>query len=171
MKRVVIYALVAGALLAAAVWWQVFRDDPAMASERMDAMAVKCVQEYVGQGAVPHDDESIAEAERIWEAPLSSDMIPVGGVDLPGWAKACQYDPERPDLLKGEYRDRSLRYVGRFQLRMEDDTAIPTDALEAFYASHFVAGSGLVMYPHDTSRPRIPRLIAAPIDPDGYISR
>ena len=134
-------------------------------------MEFKCVQQYSDPGAEPHDDFSIAEEKRIWGTPLTPDMIPVGGVDLPGWAKVCQYASERRDLMVGEYRDRSVRYVGRFQLRMEDGSAVPFDALNAYYASHFVNGSGLIMYPNDPSRPRVPRLIAIPVDPDGYMKR
>ena len=148
-----------------------FKYYEAIAFEGTDDMEFKCVQQYSGASAEPHDEYSIAEAERIWDAPLTPDMIPVGGVDLPGWAKACQYDPERPNLLDGEYRDRSVRYVGRFQLRIEDGSAAPVDALDAYYASHFISGEGLIMYPNDPLRPRVPRLIAAPIDPGSYIKR
>ena len=169
MRRLFTYGLVIG--LDVVAGWKSFKNDEAVALERTDNMAFKCLQEYSGTDVEPHDAYSIAEAERIWGTPLSPDMIPVGGVDLPGWTKACQYDPERPDLLEGEYRDRSLRYVGRFQLRMEDGSAVPVDALDAYYASHFIGGSGLIMYPNDTSRSRVPRLIAVPMDPSGYISR
>jgi hypothetical protein len=134
-------------------------------------MEFKCIQEYAGPGAIPHGDYHRAEVERTWNTPLTPDMIPVGGVDLPGWGRFCQYDRERPDLLRGEYLDRTVRYVGRFQLRLEDGSAAPADAMDAYYASHFISGSGLIMYPHDPSRPRVPRLIAMTIDPDGYFAR
>lgn len=169
MKQLIVYSLAVS--LAVAAGCKSFKDDEAIALERTDKMAFKCVQEYSGSGAEAHDDYSIAEVERIWDKPLSPDMIPVGGVDLPGWAKVCQYSPERPDLLDGEYRDRSVRYVGRFELRMEDGSGVPADALDAYYASHFISGSGLIMYPNDSSRSRTPRLIAVPMDPGGYISK
>lgn len=145
----------------------VFGQDEATASKGLDGRQAKCMQQYSGAGAQPHDAYSRAEAERIRDVPLDQDMIPVGGVDLPGWAEACQYDPERPDLLVGEYRDRSVRYVGRFQLRVEDGRAVPDDALDAYYGSHFVSGTGLIMYPNDPERPRVPRVIAVPIDEGG----
>lgn len=168
MRRDIKYGL---ALIAIAAGLTGFKYHEASAFEGTDDMEFKCVQQYTAPGAEPHDDFSISEVERIWDTPLTPDMIPVGGVDLPGWAKVCQYDPERRDLMEGEYRDRSVRYVGRFQLRMEDGSPVSSDALDAYYASHFVSGSGLIMYPNDPSRPRVPRLIAIPMDPDGYIKR
>jgi len=169
MSRVITYGIAACLLFAAGLAG--FKIQKAIAFEGTDDMNFKCVQEYSGAGAEPHDDYSIAEVERIWDAPLDLDMIPVGGVDLPGWAKVCQYDLERPDLLDGEYRDRSVRYIGKFQLRMEDGSALPIDALSNYYASHFISGTGLVMYPNDPSRPRVPRLVAVPMDPEGYVQR
>ena len=148
-----------------------FKYHEASAFEGTDGMELECVQRYSDPSAEPHDDYSIAETERIWDRPLAPDMIPVGGVDLPGWAKVCQYDPELRGLMEGEYLDRSVRYVGRFQLRMEDGSSVPFDALDAYYASHFVSGSGLIMYPNDPSHPRVPRLIAVPVDQDGYIKK
>ena len=169
MTQAITYSLAFSVALATG--FTGFNSHEAIAIEGTDEMAFKCVQQYSGADAEPHDDYSIAEAERIWDTPLTSEMIPVGGVDLPGWLKACQYDPERPDLLDGEYRDRSVRYVGRFQLRMEDDSVVPADVLDDYYASHFISGSGLIMYPNDPSRPRVPRLIAVPMDLGGYSKR
>ncbi len=169
MSRYIKYCLAFGIAIVAAQTG--FKHSKASALEKTDDIDFKCVQQYSDPSAAPHDEHSIAEAERIWDRPLAPDMIPVGGVDLPGWAKLCQYDPARRDLMEGEYRDRSVRYVGRFQLQMEDGRSVPPDALDAYYSSHFVSGSGLIMYPNDPSRPRLPRLIAVPMDRGGYVEK
>lgn len=169
MRRTLAYGLAACVVGTASL--TALRYNEAIAFEGTDDMAFKCLQQYSGEGAEPHDTYSIEEVERLWDTSLAAGMIPVGGVDLPGWAKICQFDPERPDLLEGEYLDRSVHYIGQFQLRMEDGSALPADGLDAFYASHFTAGAGMTLYPIDPARPRIPRLMVVPIDPDGFQSR
>lgn len=126
-----------------------------------------CVQAYP-RAEYTAPQWEIEKVEQIWDAPLGSDLILVGGVDGFGWARACRVPGNTEDIFEGEYRDPGVWYRGRFRLETEEAGRAPADALTSFYASHFDYPNGLILMPVADLPPPIKTLRLVPIDADGY---
>lgn len=126
-----------------------------------------CVKQYPSVNAeAPAWDKAAVEAA--WGAPLSEDLVLIGGVDSFGWTRACRVSGPDADLFEGEYRDQTTWYRGRFRLQAAPGQPVPADALERFYVSHFSYPEGLVLYPIHEGPPPVRTLLLVPIDPTGY---
>lgn len=152
------------AAVATAAWLLV----PQAQDQRSLNMQRSCFQGFPGLDPDSIDPVEAAEVEQAWNTPLATDLVPVGGLDQRGWARAC-LDPDDPDHgFEGEYRDFRTWYRGPFALRTEQDGAVPDNALDTYYLSHFLEGSGLILMPLGDPEPPIRRLVLVPVDPTGF---
>lgn len=129
-------------------------------------LSQNCVREYpFRKDSVPSWE--VEKVERVWGGPLGESLILVGGVDGYGWARACRVRGDATDIFEGEYRDKTIRYRGRFRLETSEGKPAPDDALEHFYVSHFDYPDGLILFPIVEGPPPVKTLRLLPIDSDG----